>query len=268
MKPSTAVSFILALIIYSIVLFAGYWIWLNQPEKQDDQLKPVPITLAMFQEPVAQPEIIEPKPIEPEKAEPPKEIKPEPEPKVIPKPEPKPEPKPVKKPEPKPKKVEKKPLPKPQPKPEPKPPVKTPKPEPAPEPKTEPVKPPTVKQAPNKPVEAPKPAKPVYSKQQTANAEQQYLNELSKKIAQFAQDTYPKRAIRRRWQGEVLIEFKITKSGAIQQLSIVQSSGRSLLDQAALEIFQVKMNNQFKPFPKEIIRDIWQIKVPVNYHLK
>ena len=82
-----------------------------------------------------------------------------------------------------------------------------------------------------------------------------------------AQTTYPRRAKRRQWEGVVVIEFKLLSNGKITQLSLVNSSGKSILDTAALSIFQKRMKGQFKPFPKEIQRKYWQIKVPVNYQL-
>ncbi|BCN92888.1 hypothetical protein THMIRHAM_06730 [Thiomicrorhabdus immobilis] len=287
MKSSTTLSFIIAAILYTALLLLGYWLWTlsaNTPIKE--QLKPVPVTLAMFQESsvqpmvepviesIVQPEIkpeiepiSQPKPIQP--IQPPelvaavKPIKPKkPEPKKEPKKElkqeikPKAEPKQVSEPQ-------KTPITQTQPKAEP---VKQPQAVPeTPEKKTEQT---VAASQPQTVITKAKPSKPKYSQQQIVDAEQAYLHELRKQIITFAKDTYPRRAKRRGWEGEVSIEFVLTPNGNITKLKILQSSERAILDQAALEIFQEKMHNHFKAFPKEITRSRWLIKVPVSYHLR
>lgn len=261
MKSPATQSFILAVVIYSLLLLAGYWLWMSQADKKEvtHKVKTVPITLAMFAEPAP---IIPPEPA----------VLPKPivEPEAIVEPEPIIEPKPIIEP---PKKTAK-PIKKPIKKPVKKPPIKPVKPKKI-QKTIEPIQPKTdvVKQTINNPpiTEIPEriePAtKPAYSQQQTAKAEQLYLLALRKQIMVYAQDTYPRRAKRRRWEGSVLIQFELTPDGLINKLKIAESSGRNILDKAALEIFMVKMNNHFKAFPKEIERDKWLIKVPVSYNM-
>jgi len=273
----TKLSFILATALYSLLLAVGYWLWSSQPIKPQTNpaLTKVPVSLAMFAEPIVQEHpaieqhalavesatqepIIKENIIEKSVI---KEIKPNVKPEPLSKPLPNQNP--IKK-EPK-KEVNKavnKPIERPPIKKVIKP-VEHVKPTPQPTVTTkEPVTaPPKVQAQPQKPTA------PSYSSQQIANAEQRYLNELRKLIVKYAQDTYPRRAKRRHWQGEVVIEFNLMPNGRIVQLHIVGSSGRSILDQAALEIFQVKMANKFKPFPNEVNRKEWQITVPVTYNL-
>jgi len=263
MKRSSSLSFVISLIIYSLLVWGGFQLSKLQIPQKTEELKVVPVSLSMFElepekpvvEPAPEPKPIE-KPLEPE-------VKPEPpEPAVVKKVEPK-------KPEPK-KEIKKKPKPKPVPKPEPKP-VKKVEKKPQVEPKKTVAEPEPVVEKTPVPVPVQKQvqiAEPKYSPTQVANAEQHYLNDLRKEIVKYAQDTYPRRAKRRRWQGEVKIEFKLMPNGSITALKILETSGRSILDQAALEIFQDRMNNHFKPFPKEIDKDSWVISVPVTYHLK
>lgn len=281
MKSHSTLSFIVAVILYSLLLAVGYWLWTSYSPKENivHKVNQVPVTLAMFSEPtvvketpIETPESVSKEVVEKAKPRPKTKPKIEPKPKPIPKikPKPKTNPKPVKKPPKQLKKViEKKPK-KAQP-------TKLPK-------KTN-----TIKVTKTKPVEAIKTtkptkstkpvvnasktkpvvkAKPAYSSQQVANAEQNYLNNLRKVIMEYAQDSYPRRAKRRHWQGDVIIKFNLLPNGTITAVTIIESSGKSILDQAALEIFQVKMANYFKPFPKEINRKNWSIKVPVGYHLK
>jgi protein TonB len=106
------------------------------------------------------------------------------------------------------------------------------------------------------------------SKQQHANAEQAYLYELRSEILMHAQDTYPRRAKRRHWEGVVTLSFTLLPSGKILGLSIQESSSRQILDDAATSILQSKMRNQFQPFPAEITRKEWEITIPVSYHLR
>ena len=278
MKSSSLSAFFLAVLIYSLLVWMGYSLWTSNLVNTAPEIKlnKVPVSLSMFSAPpekktieVKQETVVQPEPAVEQ------ETTTEPEPVIRPKTEntPKPVVDPIKKPLPKP--IEK---PKPiktevkkeiikeavkAPTPKSKPILEEPKQKDAAPKKIEKSAPPqettTVKQ---------KPPAPQFTSQQIANAEQEYLNALRQQIMAYAQDTYPRRAKRRRWEGDVIIEFTLTKSGRITQLSIVESSGRSLLDQAALEIFQAKMAYQFKAFPKEITRNNWSIKVPVSYNLR
>ncbi len=271
MKRTSFQSFVLSLIIYCLILGAGYWLVSREIKNEPQKLEIVPVSLSMFSIAEPAPQEIPPKPqpiVEPVKPlpEPPKT-----EPKVEPEIKPKEPPKPKVKPKPveKPKVIEK---PQPVKKTEPK---KAPQPEPKkydpPAPKVEqPVIEEAVEAKPVNPsvTKMTAPTQPRFNPEQVANAEQMYLQELRSRIVQYAQDTYPKRAKRRHWEGEVKIEFKLQTNGTITGLKIIKSSGRSILDQAALEIFQEKMQFKFKPFPKEIERREWEISVPVTYHLR
>lgn len=245
-----------ALIYLSIVAVLFFFLLWNQQSVTPAQTaQPVAVSLNMFesepQQVETQPEVepeteqeVEPEPIEEPLPEPEPEPIPEPEP--LPEPEIKPEPKPT--PEPTPKKVE-------------------PKPEPQPEPKEE-VQPES--SAPDVPTteEEPLPVKPEFSQRQIDNAEQRYLAELGAALGRYAQDTYPRMAQRRNWEGQVLIRFTIRADGSMTNISIIDSSGRTLLDEAALSIFTDRMKMFFKPFPAEISRPEWRHTVPIEYKLR
>ncbi len=285
MKTPSQKAFIITLSLYALALLIGYWLYTQDtpPTKENNvKLTTVPVTLAMFQAPpIAEPTppvqteeaVIEPK-VEPV-------INPLPEPKIKPTIEPKIKPKPIQTPPPKtvkpqttqpiePKKLLPPPkeLPKEQPK---KPPVKQSPIPPQPNIVAEPMPPatptPPKVQTPTV-AEKPYPQPPQLSHPNTEQAEKTYLSELNHQIAQHAKNSYPKRAKRRRWEGEVLIQFTLFPNGAIKHLSIIQSSGRSMLDEAAIHILKTDMNSQFKPFPDDIVRNKWVIKVPVSYHLE
>lgn len=46
--------------------------------------------------------------------------------------------------------------------------------------------------------------------------------------------TYPKLAVKRNWQGKVLLSLRVTSSGEIKNIKLNQSSGYEILDQAAI----------------------------------
>ena len=46
--------------------------------------------------------------------------------------------------------------------------------------------------------------------------------------------TYPKLAIKRNWQGKVLLSLRVTSTGKIKNIQINDSSGYDILDQAAI----------------------------------
>lgn len=272
---TTRLSFIIAVLIYGSLLLGGYWLFsveVKKPIEPLEETRALPVNLTMFQstpeptpeptppETVSQP-ITEPM-VEPETVP---EPEPTPEPKVLPKPKPVPTPKPEPLPEPPPKPTPEPPKPKPVVE---KPKVTTP---PTPPKKVTPSPAPTVETTPAKNSKQPpsevKPVPPQHSAQQVANAEQNYLSELRSEILIHAQNTYPRQAKRRQWQGVVTLSFTLLPNGRITGLSIQESSGRQLLDDAATSIVQQRMNNQFQAFPPEIDRKEWKISIPVSYHL-
>ena len=46
--------------------------------------------------------------------------------------------------------------------------------------------------------------------------------------------TYPRLAVKRNWQGKVLLSLRVTSSGKIKNIQLNQSSGYEILDQAAM----------------------------------
>lgn len=272
MKPSSYLSFILATFAYALLLSGLYWLWNNpQPAVKTDLQKTVPVSLSMFQETAEPPkklvETLVTEPVKPriKSVEKPIEkivkpiTKPKSESKTQPKIKPATKPKPLPEPKQISKSLEKNIIDKPVINKE----LTVVK-------KTETAKP-VEKSAVTKQPAAKPQEKAVAVKRLTANqnylTEQAYLAELRQEIMSHASDTYPRRAKRRQWQGQVLIQLLILPNGHISQLKIVRGSKYAILDQAAMEIFTLKMQNRFKAFPKDIERQRWVIKVPVNYRL-
>ncbi|MEJ2463923.1 MAG: energy transducer TonB [Candidatus Thiodiazotropha sp.] len=201
-------------------------------------------------------------------------MQPEPEPEPLPEPEPEPEVEPE--PEPEPIVVEPPPPPKPKPKPKPEPKLK-PKPEPKlkpkPEPKLKPKPPPEVKpiepvKPPPAPVEpivtAPPPVMPAVDTGLIRRLEEEYKAALRQAIE--TNKGYPRRAVRLRQEGEVVVGFTVLRNGVIEQLRVIESSGSGLLDKAARAAVE-KISGQL-PFPDELERSEWDFTVPINYALR
>lgn len=114
---------------------------------------------------------------------------------------------------------------------------------------------------------SPTPSPDLFSSSEILSAEQRYLNELRNLLAKKARDSYPKQAKRRNWEGVVTLNFTIHSNGKIHHVKVTKSSGRKILDEAALAIIKDSMNNFFKPFPKESSKKEWIIQVPIQYKL-
>ncbi|MEW8046021.1 MAG: energy transducer TonB [Candidatus Thiodiazotropha sp.] len=182
-----------------------------------------------------------------------------------PEPEPEPEPEPIQEPEPvvelqpEPEVVEP-PPPKPKPRPAPKP---APKPKPMPEPKPRP-KPPPVEQPIEPLKQPPLPVAPAVDMGLIRRLEEEYKAALRKAIEN--NKGYPRRAVRLRQEGEVLVGFTIRRDGVIGALRIVESSGSKLLDTAARRAVE-KISGRL-PFPEEFKRDQWEFTIPIKYGLR
>lgn len=76
---------------------------------------------------------------------------------------------------------------------------------------------------------------------------------------------YPKLAQRRNWQGDVIVEFVIRPSGVISNIKIKESSGYSILDNAA--IISVKKINQPEKLSLALNGNHLEQTLPIKYKL-
>ena len=85
----------------------------------------------------------------------------------------------------------------------------------------------------------------------TETAEQRYLHDQFVYIRDrvMARLVYPPLARRQGWTGQVKIRFTVCVDGTIEELQVVASSGRALLDQQALRAVQAAV-----PFPAPPVR--------------
>lgn len=198
---------VLLLVAVSFVLHGGAW-WLMQQAK-------APVPEVAPQVPEMTVELTSPTPPSPEP--PPPEPPPPPPPPPPPAPEEDPD---AVKPPPKPvvKKVEKpKPVPKPQPLKKPEPPTP-----PAPAPTPAQSAPPSPSPAPAAPAAAPGPVK--------ESAAVSGLASLGNPPPE-----YPSLALRRNWEGTVVLRIKVLPNGRAGTVEVTRSSGKQQLDDAAVE---------------------------------
>jgi protein TonB len=237
---------------------------------------------------VRQPEL-EPPPIPRAEIVPPL---PRPEPMVVPKPEPRPEPQPVARVEPRPETrpvltVEPRPEPRPEPRtevqPEPQP-VPRVEPPPAPvaqpriEPVTAPVPPPaptvaaaTVQPAPvAAPVPPPAPPQPVALKKEASVPSGEprllliYGQSISKEIKRYQK--YPPLAQRRGWEGTAEVHLRIAADGKVTNITLGKSSGRSILDEEALNM--VRRASPLPQAPQNLRGRELTVTVPIVFKLQ
>jgi len=76
---------------------------------------------------------------------------------------------------------------------------------------------------------------------------------------------YPLQARRRGLQGKVLVAFTVVGNGEIKNITLSRSSGKKLLDRAAIRT--IKRMGKAPPFPKELKRRNWRFVVPISYSI-
>ena len=98
--------------------------------------------------------------------------------------------------------------------------------------------------------------------QQSIDSRARIISNLQKKINHHFY--YPRIAQVRNWQGTVTLNLIIEKNGKITDISIFNSSGHDVLDNAALEVVN-KIKNQ--NFLTHIVSRKETIQLPVRYQL-
>lgn len=81
-----------------------------------------------------------------------------------------------------------------------------------------------------------------------------YLARWQSYVEDFGNHHYPKAALNNNLRGELRLLVAVNKDGTVHEVSIRQSSGSSVLDQAAIDI--VYNASPFEPLPSEIAQDI------------
>lgn len=86
-----------------------------------------------------------------------------------------------------------------------------------------------------------------------------YLNMWAQKIEGVGNKHYPQTALRRGIFGQLRLSVLLDSNGGVENVEILQSSGHSVLDNAAIQI--VKLASPFPPFPKEIRQNTDQLEI-------
>ncbi|MBL1293903.1 MAG: energy transducer TonB [Thiotrichales bacterium] len=80
-----------------------------------------------------------------------------------------------------------------------------------------------------------------------------YFDSWRKKIEKIGNLNYPEEARRRKLSGKLRLDVGLFPDGSIESITVIRSSGKKLLDDAAIRI--VKLAAPFSPFPKEMRGD-------------
>ena len=120
---------------------------------------------------------------------------------------------------------------------------------------------PVVKKAPPPPPPPPKPAVPQVSLRD-------YIEGLKLKIQ--ANQEYPDEALEDRIEGSPQIGFDIVKSGAIENIRIVKSSGSEILDNDALDT--LTQTSPYEPIPESLMSRTrngkFEFELPLEYRIQ
>ena len=90
-------------------------------------------------------------------------------------------------------------------------------------------------------------------------ADAAYLHQWSTKIEQVGNRNYPEEALSQRITGNLQMAVTLNPNGTIRELELTESSGVSMLDEAALQI--VRLASPFDPFPPEIRKNTDQLVI-------
>ena len=82
-----------------------------------------------------------------------------------------------------------------------------------------------------------------------------YIEDWRAKIERIGNLNYPEAAKREKLHGDLLLTVKIKADGSIESVEINRSSGKKILDEAAIRIVRLAGQNGFSPFPPDISRD-------------
>jgi TonB family protein len=94
------------------------------------------------------------------------------------------------------------------------------------------------------------------------------LGEIQHQLSQYL--SYPIRAQRRGWQGEVMVGFHVDKQGFLHNIHLTQTSGYSLLDNATLsaigKIKNIPLSSWFRNYRENEFHPV-ALQLPVSYRL-
>lgn len=92
-----------------------------------------------------------------------------------------------------------------------------------------------------------------------ASADAAYLNAWAQKIEQVGNSNFPQEALQRGLFGDLRLSVSLYPNGTVANVEILQSSGHSVLDDAAVQI--VHLASPFPPFPPEVRKNTDRIDI-------
>jgi protein TonB len=92
-----------------------------------------------------------------------------------------------------------------------------------------------------------------------AEEDADYLFDWQQRIERIGNQHYPEDARRNRIYGDLRLLVAINANGSVREIKIMQSSGKSVLDTAAIRI--VKMAAPFPPFPSKLRKNVDVIEI-------
>ena len=99
-----------------------------------------------------------------------------------------------------------------------------------------------------------------------ASADAEYLHKWTSKVEFVGNRNFPEEAVRQQIVGKLRLATILRPNGTIHSVEILQSSGHSVLDDAALQI--VHLAAPFPPFPSEIRKDVDQLEIIRTWHFE
>ena len=80
-----------------------------------------------------------------------------------------------------------------------------------------------------------------------------YLDAWRAKVERIGNLNYPEEAKRRGISGSLILDVAINADGTVHSITVLRSSGKKILDDAAIRI--VRLAAPFAPFPEELRKD-------------
>ena len=95
-----------------------------------------------------------------------------------------------------------------------------------------------------------------------------YIEAWRDKVENVGNLNYPESAVRDKVNGNLLLDVAINPDGSVQNINVLRSSGKSILDKAAQDI--VRMAGPYPPLTQEILKDtdVLHISLVWNFRVK
>ncbi len=99
-----------------------------------------------------------------------------------------------------------------------------------------------------------KPRERYFSERSRASKFAPYIEKWRQKVERIGNLRYPEEAIRKQLEGSLILDVSIHSSGALHGISVLETSGKKALDDAAQRI--VRIAAPFDPFPESFAHEL------------